>query len=112
MGYFPNGTEGELYHAAYCAKCIHRNGHDGKGYCAVMAAHILHNYNECNNPDSILNELIPREGIENGRCRMFVESARVYVGTFPEHLRQWADRNRILDVKPSAGVAEAKPPTP
>lgn len=109
MGYFPNGTEGQIYEAIYCAKCIHRNGYDGNGACAVMVAHLLHNYKECDKPDSILHELIPLDGIENGQCKMFVESARVYVGTFPEHLRQWADKNRVLDVKPSAGVATTTP---
>ena len=39
MAYFANGTEGEMYEAKYCRRCI------------------------------------PREGIENLECRMFVEKS-------------------------------------
>ena len=69
MGYFPNGTAGEMYDEAFCKRCIHH------GNCAVMEAHLVHNYAECNNPDSILHMLIPREkgGIHNEQCLMFVE---------------------------------------
>lgn len=78
MGYFPNGTEGEAYEAHYCAKCIHRDGPDGKSGCSVMLAHLLHNYDECNKPDSILHLLIPRvkDGIGNERCTMFIEDTQ------------------------------------
>jgi hypothetical protein len=33
--------------------------------------HFLHNYEECNNEDSFLHSLIPRNGIKNEQCRMF-----------------------------------------
>ena len=72
MGYFPNGTSGDLYEVEYCHRCIHEGGHDGKSGCAVMLAHILHNYKECNNEDSILHLLIPRTKLGNEECRMFV----------------------------------------
>ena len=71
MAYFPNGTAGMDYEDRYCSRCIH-NGDDG---CPVMLAHFLYNYDECNNPKSILHLLIPRD--EEGRnqeCRMFVEA--------------------------------------
>ncbi len=35
MGYFANGTEGDIYEARYCARCIHRGDPDGPG-CPVM----------------------------------------------------------------------------
>ena len=75
MGYFPNGTAGMAYEDQYCVRCIHRDGPDGKSGCAVWLAHLLHNYKECNNKDSILDILIPRtqENLWNAQCRMFVE---------------------------------------
>jgi len=74
MGYFPNGSAGDAYEAEYCHRCIHENGKDGKSGCHVMLAHLIHNYKESNNEDSILHMLIPRdkEGW-NQECEMFVE---------------------------------------
>jgi hypothetical protein len=73
VGYFSNGTEGEVYEAQYCAKCLHRDGPDGNSSCSVMLAHLLHNYDECNKPESILHLLIPRakDGVGNERCTLF-----------------------------------------
>lgn len=73
MGYFSNGTEGAMYEEQYCARCVHNT--DGPG-CAVLAAHMLFNYQDCNNPDSILHMLIPRTkgGLGNDQCRMFIAS--------------------------------------
>lgn len=68
MGYFSNGTEGMFYQEEYCEKCVH----DINGDCPIWLAHILHNYSECNKPDSILHILIPREGGRNGQCKMFI----------------------------------------
>lgn len=98
MGYFPNGTSGKLYEDEYCSRCIHRGNADGPG-CPVMLAHILHNYKECNNDDSTLHLLIPRdkEGL-NQKCGMFVESAKTYKGTLPAHLKAWAAKNGIVEV--------------
>lgn len=73
MGYFSNGTEGMDYQEGYCSKCIH----DKDENCPVWAAHLVHNYDECNKPESILHMLIPREGIRNLRCTMFIESPAV-----------------------------------
>jgi hypothetical protein len=71
MGYFSNGTEGELYYEAYCAHCIH-DEHDD---CAVLAAHFFYNYDECNKSESILHMLIPRaKDGENEQCKMFIPS--------------------------------------
>jgi hypothetical protein len=69
MGYFSNGSEGEWYEAKYCDKCHHNINGD----CPVMLAHLIHNYEECNNKHSILHLLIPRD--ENGynmECKMFI----------------------------------------
>jgi hypothetical protein len=72
MGYFPNSTEGEMYQEMYCDRCIH-----GNGDCAVWLAHELRNYDDCNNPQSILHMLIPRteDGLENKRCLMFADAS-------------------------------------
>jgi hypothetical protein len=69
MGYFPNGTSGEMYEEEYCSKCLHF------GDCAVMEAHFIHNYEECNNPDSILHILIPldKDLVHNEKCSMFIQ---------------------------------------
>ena len=67
MGYFSNLAEGLDYESQYCCRCIHSGG------CAVLEAHFLYNYQECNNKDSILHILIPRNGLDNVECRMFKE---------------------------------------
>ena len=69
MGYFSNGTEGMEYEALYCDRCVHQ------GDCAVWNAHMDCNYEECNKPESILHMLIPRKGIHNEQCRMFLRKA-------------------------------------
>jgi len=70
MGYFSNGTEGMDYQERYCSRCVHDANRD----CPVWAAHLLHNYDECNNKGSILHMLIPRskDGLGNEQCKMFV----------------------------------------
>jgi hypothetical protein len=67
MGYFSNGTEGEIYSETYCSKCLHCEG------CPIWLAHMIHNYDECNNPKSILHMLIPRskDDLGNEKCKMF-----------------------------------------
>lgn len=98
MGYFPNGTAGDMYEEEYCSRCIHQGGKDGPG-CPVMLAHILHNYKECNNDDSILLLLIPRDKDGwNEKCGMFVESAKTHKGKLPEHLKEWGVKNGITEV--------------
>ena len=77
MGYFSNGLKAMEYEARYCAKCLHGQdpGH-GNSECAVWMAHFIHNYDEVNNPQSILHDLIPltADGLENERCAMFLEA--------------------------------------
>lgn len=106
MGYFSNGTEGMIYEEQYCSRCIHRDGPDGKTGCHVWLAHLLHSYKECNNPDSILDLLIPRskDKLSNEQCKLFVESdaverrqlfARQFAAGTPEHLKEWAGKNGL-----------------
>jgi len=70
MGYFPNGTSGMMYEEQYCNRCVHQHRNDGG--CAVWDAHMIFNYKECNEPNSILHLLIPRNGISNDECKMFI----------------------------------------
>ena len=71
MAYFPNGTSAIDYEETYCIHCIHHGGPDG--VCAIMDAHMMFNYDECNNDKSILNILIPQtaDGLGNKECAMF-----------------------------------------
>lgn len=73
MGYFSNGCEGDSYERAYCDRCVHQKPDNGG--CMVWLAHMLHNYAECNQQDSILHLLIPRtdDGLDNKQCTMFIE---------------------------------------
>lgn len=80
MGYFSNGTEGQCYEQTYCADCVHERGPDGDGGCPVWHAHMLHNYDDCNNEGSILHILIPRSkgGVGNEKCAMFHKKTPQY----------------------------------
>jgi len=41
--------------------------------CPIWAAHVMRNYEECNDKNSILHMLIPMDGLWNGKCKMFVD---------------------------------------
>ena len=75
MGYFANGTEGDIYEERYCNRCVHRGG------CAVYFLHLDWNYEQHkDDPTSqakafALDLLIPRDGIENKQCEMFYPEA-------------------------------------
>lgn len=73
MGYFSNGTEGEMYEARYCSRCIHGPRANPDQGCPVWLLHLVANYEECNKPDSYLNVLIPRDDSGNKQCTMFRE---------------------------------------
>lgn len=80
MGYFSNGVEGMDYEGKYCARCVHGQDPDfGAAACPVMECHSLWNYEQGKNEvaQSVLSFLIPREGVANAQCRMFVEAPRV-----------------------------------
>jgi len=67
MGYFSNGTEGRDYQYQYCERCVHDVNED----CPVWFLHLAYDGEE--DKRLVLDALIPRKGIYNGRCRMFVE---------------------------------------
>ena len=72
MGYFSNGTEGDMYAQRYCIRCVHNQDAPG---CPVWGAHSFHNYGQSDEVKDILNMFIPRseDGMSNGQCRMFRE---------------------------------------
>lgn len=76
MGYFSNGTEGEIYEHNFCRRCVHAQGEHGPYGCAVWQAHMQFNYAHCNDEESILHILIPRseDKLENEQCAMFHEA--------------------------------------
>jgi hypothetical protein len=71
VGYFPNGTSGCMYEEKWCENCLHGQGELGND-CAVWLIHQMFNYDECNNQESPLHILIPRdkEGFSK-KCAMF-----------------------------------------
>ena len=88
MGYFANGTEGELFEEAWCSRCAHSDLGPGRELgvdppCPVWMAHQLFAYELCNKHDDpgkqILDTLIPLsyppagDGIPYARneCAMF-----------------------------------------
>ena len=70
MGYFSNGTEGEMYREKYCDRCVNNGDEKGEDGCAVWDAHLI--YNGEDGPEPVLNMLIPRDADGwNKQCRMF-----------------------------------------
>ncbi len=96
MGYFSNGTEGEMYFEQWCSRCVHRDGPAGDSGCAVWLAHLMSNYSECNKKDSILHVLIPRDGINNGQCAMFFEGDSPASKRRCETHEAWLQREGLL----------------
>lgn len=78
MGYFPNGTSGEMYESRYCETCVHYGPEDGPG-CPIWGLHLLHNYDQIGESDlakvlgSALSSLIPRtpDDVGNEQCRLY-----------------------------------------
>jgi hypothetical protein len=91
MAYFANGTEGSIFEHNWCARCVHNDFTHGKEPgvdppCPVWMAHLLYNYDLCNEKDHpgkvILDMLITEEWVEapdgheypKRECKMFVEA--------------------------------------
>jgi hypothetical protein len=74
MAYFSNGTEGEMYEAKWCARCVHYGLECG---CPVWGVHFFCNSEQFKNESvrMILDSLIPRtkDGVFNEQCAMFIE---------------------------------------
>lgn len=71
MGYFSNGTEGDLYEEEYCDRCVHQDEDVG---CPIMDLHFIHNFEGAEAKDHFLHSLIPlSEDGYNEQCRLFWE---------------------------------------
>lgn len=76
MGYFSNGTEGDIYRARWCSSCANDGDDVHEIGCAVWDAHLWHNTDQFSNDKvkAILETLIPRDDKGgNGKCHMFRE---------------------------------------
>ena len=71
MGYFSNGTEGDIYRAEYCDHCANDGDKQGSHGCAIWDLHLM--FVGDKQKASLLDYLIPRieNGLRNGECKMF-----------------------------------------
>ena len=79
MGYFSNGTEGDMYIDRYCFKCLNRTTREGEGGdgCPIWDLHMVYNYTKDTTIRMMLNEIIPRdEKGYNLKCKMFLERVK------------------------------------
>lgn len=80
MGYFSNGTEGEMYMARWCERCVHwRDDKDGRGDgCPIWDLHLLYNYDQHKKPSTerALAMFIPYVDGHNSQCVMFWERGK------------------------------------
>lgn len=74
MAYFSNGSEGSDYEEQFCSRCVHQRG------CTVWLAHLLFAYGADDAQRKVLDTLIPRQGIRNLKCTMFVSAEDVKRG--------------------------------
>ena len=73
MGYFANGTEGDFYYDKYCIRCVHMlEDHS----CPCSDTHLLWDYDECNNKDSILHKMIPIDKHSGNQQCIFFKTKR------------------------------------
>lgn len=82
MAYFSNGTEGDIYREAFCARCIHDR--EDK-MCPVWEIHFDFAYELCNaygTPGKhMLDRLIPMDGRHYpAQCAMFYPRDRIACG--------------------------------
>ncbi len=88
MGYFSNGTEGDMYIEKYCCNCINYGGE--YDICPVWGLHL--DWNGYDDKQFMLDELIPRDKDGyNLQCTMFIS---------PETIRDREQSDQqILDKK-------------
>lgn len=81
MGFFSNGTEGDMYQSQFCARCINwKDVGDGRGAgCPVWDLHMLYNYDQHKkaSTEAALAMFIPRDAAGwNRQCAMFHERGK------------------------------------
>ncbi len=74
MGYFSNGTEGDIYRDQYCDCCEF----DCSDSCPIWNAHVMHCHSGSKDTKAVLDALIPRskDGLTNEACFFFVRATR------------------------------------
>ena len=82
MAYFPNGESFDRWSAEYRDRCIHGPEPDGQD-CQIISLHWIFNYDQFPEHDkiperatavkSMLDTLVPMDGLWAGQCSMFVE---------------------------------------
>ncbi len=78
MAYFPNGSDGDIYHARYCERCVHWSDETG---CPTWDLHNEWNYDavgkDADKDKAFALELLwPRDGVYNADCRLFHEKGK------------------------------------
>lgn len=92
MAYFPNMTAWEMWAPDNCFRCAHWPKDEDAPGCPVEMAHMLFNYDLCNEKDHpgkvILDMLIPptKDGCGAQRCAMFAAKD----GLTDKHLKDWS----------------------
>jgi hypothetical protein len=73
MGYFSNGSEYECWRVSNCDRCANDGDERYDIGCAIQDAHTALCYGASEDTRTVLDMLIPRskDGLGNGRCRMF-----------------------------------------
>lgn len=79
MGYFSNGTEGELFKERYCYGCqnLKEDEEFGGDYCPILDLHLLWNYDAvgCNADQTkkmALDHFIRRDKNGDQSCQMYL----------------------------------------
>ena len=93
MAHFSSGTEGLDYQTRYCKHCVHDIDED----CPVFLAHLRHNGDK-GDAGNILELLIPKEGLGNGVCRMFVEKPKPNIYNGAEISQTLAMLRQLVDM--------------
>jgi hypothetical protein len=78
MGYFANGTEGELYEQEFCSRCINAPEDGDASACPVISLHMQWNsdHHRDETKEAALDFFIPRRNGINQKCRMFIDAAQ------------------------------------
>lgn len=92
MAYFPNSDAGDAYEHNVCSRCAHYVENPEDGMCPVWEIHLFYNYGqeEGSTVESILDTLIPRRGIYNDLCSMYLPSKPEYA-THGEDYKAWIE---------------------
>ena len=75
MAYFANGSVGDSYEYHWCNRCAHERDAEKGECCPIWMLHMLWNYDQARDADKqlALDLFIPRDGLVNMSCEMFVE---------------------------------------